>query len=115
VVQNAPLPTTRCEAWGQTEAGNNARLAVRGGAMSAPPWEPPPACRWSDGNVRHGAPSRCRGRLLEPLVKPGTDLLGCQMCPLPLLTGDDDTGCRDTGETGDTENLPEVHEQETLP
>jgi hypothetical protein len=51
-------------------------------------------------------------------VKPGTDLLGRQLRPLPLLTGDDDTGCRDTGETGETgetENLPEVHEQETLP
>ena len=48
-------------------------------------------------------------------MKPGTDLLGRQLGPLPLLTGDDDTGSRDTGETGETENLPEVHEQETLP
>jgi hypothetical protein len=48
-------------------------------------------------------------------VKPGTDLLRLQLCPLSLLTGDDDTGSRDTGKTGDTENLPEVHEQETLP
>jgi hypothetical protein len=48
-------------------------------------------------------------------VKPGTDLLGRQLCPLPLLTGDDDTGCRDTGQTGKTEYLPEAHEQETLP
>jgi hypothetical protein len=48
-------------------------------------------------------------------MQPGTDLLGRQLRPLPLLTGDDDTSCRDTGETGDTENLPKVHEQETLP
>jgi hypothetical protein len=48
-------------------------------------------------------------------VKPGTDLLRLQLGPLPLLTGDDDTSSRDTGEAGDTENLPEVHEQETLP
>jgi hypothetical protein len=48
-------------------------------------------------------------------VKPGTDLLGRQLRPVPLLTRDDDTGCRDTGQTGETENLPEVHEQETLP
>ena len=48
-------------------------------------------------------------------MKPGTDLLGGQLRPLPLLTGDDDTGCRDTGETGEAEKLPEVHEQETLP
>jgi hypothetical protein len=34
---------------------------------------------------------------------------------LPLLTRDDDTGCRDTRDTGETENLPEVHEQEILP
>jgi hypothetical protein len=45
-------------------------------------------------------------------VQPGTDLLGRQLSPLPLLTGDDDTGRRNTGET---ENLPAVHEQETLP
>ena len=47
-------------------------------------------------------------------MKPGTDLLGRQLLALPLLTGDDDTGCRDTGETGETENLPELHEQESL-
>jgi hypothetical protein len=33
---------------------------------------------------------------------------------LSLLTGDDDTGGRDTCDTGETENLPEVHDQETL-
>jgi len=86
-----------------------------GGAMSAPSWEPPPPCFWADGTLRGGAPSRIRGRLLEPLMKAGTDLLGRQLRPFPLLTGDDDTGCRDTGKTGQTENLPEVHEQETLP
>jgi len=48
-------------------------------------------------------------------VKPGTNLLRRQLRPLPLFTGDDDTGCRDTGDTGETGNLPEVHEQETLP
>lgn len=69
--------------------------------------------RRADGNVRHGVPLRFR-RLLEPLVKPGTDILGCQQCPLPLLAGDDDTGGGDTGETSQTENLPGVHEQETL-
>jgi hypothetical protein len=48
-------------------------------------------------------------------VKPGTDLLGCKLRPLPLITGDDDTGSRDTRDTSKTQNLPEVHEQETLP
>jgi hypothetical protein len=46
-------------------------------------------------------------------VKPGTDLFGRQLRTLSLLTGDDDTCCRDTGKTGETENLPEVHEQQT--
>jgi hypothetical protein len=86
-----------------------------GGATSAPSWEPPPACRWADRNVRHGVRGRCRGRLLEPLVKPGTNLLGLKLRALPLLTGDDDTGCRDSRETGQTSGLPEIHEQETLP
>ena len=45
-------------------------------------------------------------------MKPGTDLLGRQLRPLALFTGDDDTSCRDTSEPGDTENLPEVHELE---
>jgi len=53
--------------------------------------------------------------LFESLVEPGTDLFGRQLRPLPLFTGDDDTGCGDTGETGETEKLPAVHEQETLP
>jgi len=53
--------------------------------------------------------------LFEPLVQPGTDLFGRQLRTLPLLTGDDDTGCGDTGKTGETEKLPAVHEQETLP
>jgi hypothetical protein len=48
-------------------------------------------------------------------VKPGTDLLGRQLRPLPLLTGDDGTSGRDTGETGNTQNLPELHEQGTFP
>jgi hypothetical protein len=48
-------------------------------------------------------------------VKPGTDLLGRQLGPGSLLSRDDDTGCRDTGQTGETENLPEFHEQEILP
>ena len=75
-----------------------------------------PAALDIDG-VRPGTPTRRCGRLLEPLVKPGTDLLGRQLRPLPLLTGDDGTGCRDTGdtgETGETENLPEVHDEETF-
>jgi len=45
-------------------------------------------------------------------VKPGTDLFGWQLRPLSLFTSDDDTGSRNTGEAGETENLPEVHEQE---
>jgi hypothetical protein len=47
-------------------------------------------------------------------VKAGPDLLRGQLCSLPLLSGDDDTGGRDTCDTGETENLPEVHDQETL-
>lgn len=47
-------------------------------------------------------------------MKPGPYLLGGQLGALPLLAGDDDTGCRDTGHPGETDNLPEVHEQETL-
>jgi hypothetical protein len=34
---------------------------------------------------------------------------------LPLLTGDDDTGGCNTGNAGETESFPEIHEQETLP
>jgi len=48
-------------------------------------------------------------------VKTRTDLVGGQLRTLPLFTGDDDTSGPDTGETGETENLPEVHEQETFP
>jgi hypothetical protein len=48
-------------------------------------------------------------------VKPGADLLRLKLRALPLLTGDDDTGCRDSRETGQSGSLPEVHEQETLP
>jgi hypothetical protein len=101
-----------------SQAGNTQRsggLANRGSATPAPTLAPLPARGWADRNVRHGAPSRCRGRLLESLMQPGTDLLGRQLRPLPLLTGDDDTSCSDTGETSETENLPKVHEQETLP
>jgi len=47
-------------------------------------------------------------------VKPGPYLLGRQLCPLPLLTGDDDTSGRNPGDTGKTDYLPEVHEQETF-
>jgi hypothetical protein len=47
-------------------------------------------------------------------VKPGADLLGGQLCPLPLFTGDDDTCCCYAGDTGQTEDFPEVHEQETF-
>ena len=84
------------------------------GMTSSPSREPPPGLREDDGNVRDSARSRSRGHLLEPLVKPGAYLLRCQLRPLPLLTGDDDTGCRNTGETGETENLPGVHEEETF-
>jgi hypothetical protein len=52
--------------------------------------------------------------LLEAMVKAGADLVGRQLRPLTLLTGDDDTGCRDAGQTGQTEHLPAVHEQETF-
>jgi hypothetical protein len=37
---------------------NPGRLADRGGATLTPSGEPPPACRWANGNVRHGAPGR---------------------------------------------------------
>ena len=79
---------------------------------TAPPGEPMAALCPADGGVRPGAPSRCAGRLLQPLMKPGTDLLGRQLSPLPLFTGDDDTCGRNTGETSETENLPEIHDQE---
>jgi hypothetical protein len=69
----------------------------------APPmwsWEAPSAFRCADGSVRRGAPIRGLGGLLKALVKAGPDLLGGQLCPLPLLSGDDDTGGRDTCDTG---------------
>ena len=72
-------------------------------------------CRWVDRNLRRGARRRCCGCQLKPLVKTRTDLVGGQLRTLPLFTGDDDTSGPDTGETGETENLPEVHEQETFP
>jgi hypothetical protein len=37
---------------------NLGRLADRGGATSMPSGEPPPACPWTNGNLRHGAPGR---------------------------------------------------------
>lgn len=81
---------------------------------SPPSCEPPPSGPLADWNTLHGVPDLCRGSLLKPLVKPGPDLVRRQLRALPLLTGDDDSGCRDTGETGKTNNLPEVHEQEHL-
>ena|GEM_PF-6890631 len=86
--------------------------AVQFLCSTAPPGEPTAALRRDDGGVRPGAPSRCGGRLRQPLMKPGTDLLGRQLSPLPLFTGDDDTCGRNTGETSETENLPEIHDQE---
>jgi hypothetical protein len=56
-----------------------------------------------------------RSRLAEPLVQPRPDLVRPQLCPLPLLTGDDDTACCHAGQPGETKNLPKVHDQETLP
>jgi hypothetical protein len=47
-------------------------------------------------------------------VEPGADLLGLKLGPLSLVPGDDDTGRCDTGESGETGNFPEVHEQETF-
>ena len=76
--------------------------------------EPPKAFGGADPNVRRCALRGCRRGLLEALVKAGPDLLGGQLCPLPLLSGDDDTCGRNTCDTGETENLPEVHDQETL-
>lgn len=85
-----------------------------GAVALAPPRKPAPTFRWAHGHLRHGPPSRRGGSLRQPLVKPGTDLLGRQLGPLPLLTGNDDTGCRHTGEAGETENLPDLHKQETF-
>lgn len=72
-------------------------------------------CRRAGQSLWRSPRSRRCGRLFEPLVKPGPDLVGGQLCPLPLVTGDDDTSSRDAGDTGQTDNLPEVHEQEPLP
>ena len=71
-------------------------------------------CRLAGQSLGRSARSRCFGRLFQPLVKPGPDLLGGQLCPLPLVTRDDDTGSRDAGDTSETENLPEIHDQEPL-
>ena len=83
-------------------------------SSTAPPGLPTPAFRPADGSVRPVAPSRRGWRLLQPLMKPRTDLLGRQLSPLPLFTGDDDTCGRNTGQTSETENLPEIHDQEPL-
>ena len=88
--------------------------AVQFLCSTAPPGEPTPAFRPADWSVRPSAPSRFGGRLLQPLMEPGTDLLGRQLSPLPLFTGDDDTCGRNPGETSETENLPEIHDQEPL-
>ncbi len=88
--------------------------AVQFLCSTAPSGEPTAALRPDDGSVRPGAPSRCGGRPLQPFMKPGTNLLGRQLTPLPLFTGDDDTCGRNTGETSETENLPEIHDQEPL-
>lgn len=52
--------------------------------------------------------------MFEPFVEASTDLLGRQLRPLPLLADDDDTRSGDTGEAGQTDSFPEVHDQETL-
>ena len=75
------------------------------------PVEPSRSMSWADGSIRHGARIWCRGRLLEALVKPGSDVVRRQLRPLALLTRDDDTGCRDAGDTGETKNLPDVHDR----
>ena len=90
------------------------RSAIQRGVASWASWEPAWVLPGADGSVRQGIPDRRRGGLLEALVKAGPDLLGGQLCPLPLFLGDDDSGGRDTCDTGETENLPEVHDQETL-
>ena len=86
--------------------------AVLSLCSTVPPGEPTPAFGPADWSVQPAAPRRCGGRLLEPLVKPGSDLFWRQLSPLPLFTGDDDTCGRNTGETSETENLPESQDQE---
>jgi len=103
------------------EAGYGSQSAtqtpVSSAGCAAPPewsWEPPKACGGADSGVRSCALRSGLRCLLEALVKAGPDLFGGQLCPLPLLSGDDDTGGRNTCDAGKTENLPEVHDQETL-
>jgi hypothetical protein len=76
--------------------------------------EPVKATCRADRGSRRGAPGLYHGGLFEPFVETGPDLLGGQLGPLPLFLSDDYTGGRDTGDAGETENLPEVHDQETL-
>jgi hypothetical protein len=110
-------PPVSWSAWppGHQAGGWQIESGVTSTPLWKPAWEPSLPCRWAHQKIRRGTGRRCRGRQLKPLVKARTDLLGGQLRPLPLFTGDDDTGSRDTGEPGETEHLPEVHEQETLP
>ncbi len=96
-------------------AGSSLPLGCRSGPPdSAPSTRPMRTYCGRGGQLRRTVGHFCLGRLLEPLVEASTDLLGRQLRPLPLLTDDDDTRSGDTGEAGETDSFPEVHDQETL-
>lgn len=97
----------------QSSRATSARCNVRAANRSTtsrsslcPRSEEPAACSGGGNDFRHRCKSLRRTRFCEPLVKPSTDLLRRQLRTLSLLTDDDDTSCRDAGETGDTQNLP---------
>ena len=56
----------------------------------------------------------CLSHLGEPLMQTVPDLVGLQIRPLTLVTRDDGTRGGDAGQAGESENLPELHEQESL-
>ena len=120
------VPTTRCRSRTvkkcrpnyATYVGLRARRSHSAQIRVRPtPRRPPGQCGRTVGvaaKLRRTVGHFCLGRLLEPLVEASTDLLGSQLRPLPLLADDDDTRSGDTGEAGETDSFPEVHDQETL-
>jgi hypothetical protein len=44
-------------------------------------------------------------------MQPGANLIRRECLPATLVTNDDHTGCGDTGQTGQAEKFPVLHEQ----
>ena len=101
---------------GSTRSSGKRKLARMGRRPPSRPRRPAPARGRPGGSTRPEGELPtvgCRG-LLEALVEPRTDVVGGELRTLAPVPGDDDSGGGDTGQAGDTQDLPELHEQESL-